>query len=408
MSKATKVLFITWDGPGSFYLESLFLPIFRGLADKGIIVHILQFSWASQAERSHIEARFEGYGITYNSIQVLRFPLLLGNFLTILFGAWHIKKTIQKFGIDILMPRSTLPAIASLLALKAYPNTPLLFDADGLPHDERIDFGGLLPNSIVYRLLRDFESLAVRRADAILTRSLKAIDILVSRAGAGVDETKFSVVSNGRDPSIFKIIDQNEVSEVRRSLEVTSEAPLIVYIGSSVQGKYCGREMLLFFSAVLKYRHDARLLLLTSASDEVDSLLSENEALRDFCIVKSLPPDQVPMYLAACDLGLVLIHQTFSMQAVAAIKLGEYLLCGVPVLSSSRIGDSSQLIKSNVGRLLEKMTPEEFDASARWFLTDVMAKRHQFRIDCRDLGLDKFSLEATIEIYNSLLKSIKN
>jgi glycosyltransferase involved in cell wall biosynthesis len=108
---------------------------------------------------------------------------------------------------------------------------------------------------------------------------------------------------------------------------------------------------------------------------------------------------EVPRHLAAGDLGLALRQPTFSMQAVAPIKLGEYLLCGVPVLATRGIGDSEALVPDTVGRLLDTMTPASLDAAATWFVNDVLPARGRFRADCREQGQRCFGIEAMVDAY---------
>lgn len=408
MQKPIRILFVTWDGPNSFYLSSLFLPIFKMLARRDIVFHVLQFTWADKEERYALRRSCEDQGCIYQSVPVLRRPIAAGSLVTTFLGARYIRRTIRALDIDIVMPRSTLPAMASILAIRAYPDVGLIFDADGLPHDERVDFGGMSPYSIAYRLLRDFEALAVRRADAVLTRSDKAIEILVARCGAGVDPDKFHVVTNGRNEQLFKPAAPDERQEVRQSLGIEADAPLLVYVGSSMQGKYCGLEVFEFFRAVHLRRGDARLLLLTSSLAETDVLLNRFGELRSSCHIKHLPPENVPNYLSACDLGLALIHQTFSMQAVAAIKLGEYLLCGIPVLASAGIGDSDDLIADDVGYTLATMSMNEMDAAVNWFLNAVLPDREGFRQRARNCGLKHCSLLSSVDAYASVIRSVSS
>ncbi|MCI5127132.1 MAG: hypothetical protein D3905_02970 [Candidatus Electrothrix sp. AS4_5] len=401
-----KILFVTWDGPQVTYLESLFLPIFKMLAQRKIFFHVLQFTWANKIKRQELKDILNEHRITYQSVSVLRRPLSAGSLLTTFVGTLYIRRAIKNLGVDIVLPRSTLPAIASILALKAFPDVGLLFDADGLPHDERIDFAGMSSSGIAYRLLRDFEALAVRRANAVLTRSKKAIDILVARGGAGINPSKFHVVTNGRDEKIFKPILQDGRSNVRHTLGIENDdTPLLVYVGSSMGGKYCGQKIFEFFKSVHAKRQDARLLLISS-KDEANLLLSKHEELRAFCYIKQLPPEDVPKYLGICDFGLVLIHQKFSMQAVAAIKLGEYLLCGVPVLASSGIGNSDKLITADVGYLLPTMLPDDIEIAANWFLKTVLPDREGFRQRSRDAGLKYFTLKRCVGVYENVIKSI--
>ena len=143
-----RVLFVTWDGPTSFYLQSLFLPIFKMLARRDIVFHVLQFTWVSKEERYALKKICEDQGCIYQSVPVLRRPLAAGSLMTTFFGAIYIRRAITAHNIDIVMPRSTLPAMASILALRSYPDVGLIFDADGLPHDERVDFAEMSPYSI--------------------------------------------------------------------------------------------------------------------------------------------------------------------------------------------------------------------------------------------------------------------
>jgi glycosyltransferase involved in cell wall biosynthesis len=406
MAKTVNVLFVTWDGPQVSYLESLFLPIFKMLVKRGFAFHVLQFTWADKKQLSALAKFSEEQGCSYLAIPVLRWPVSVGSLLTAFWGSWHVRRAIRDLGIEIVLPRSTLPALAANLALRHYPDVRLLFDADGLPHDERVDFGGWSPESVAYRLLRDLEALAVRRADAVLTRSRKAIDILIARVGPGVDPAKFHVVTNGRDEKLFRPALKDERCAVRRELGIEDAAPVLAYVGSMGE-QYCFREMLEFFKYVRHKRKDARLLLLTGEPDLADKYLSEYADLRSNCYIKSLQPNEVSRFLGACDLGLALRRPSFSMQAVAPIKLGEYLLCGLPVLATRKIGDTDELVSHQVGRSLDTMSLEELKAAADWFLYAVLPDAEGFRGRCRDVGLRNFSLTITVDAYANAIETIK-
>lgn len=399
------VLFVTWDGPKSFYLESLFLPIFRHLKSKGINFHVMQFTWAGKSERNSLHDVLEASGVTYQVIPIWRWQISLGSLAALFLGFYKIDKAIRRLNINVVMPRSTLPAIASLYALKKNIDLRLLFDADGLPHDERVDFGGMSSDSFVYRLLRDFEALAVRRADAVLTRSKKAIDILAARGGSGVSLGKFHVVTNGRDQDLFKPFPLSCRLAIRRTLEIPNDAPLVVYVGSSMHGKYCGLEMLEFFKCVRARRGDAHLLILSSDLEEACILLSRYASFRKSCHIMHVEPDRVAEYLSASDLGLALIHPAFSMQAVAAIKMGEYLLCGVPVLATAGIGDSD-VISADVGMVVQRMDAAALMAAADWFVDSVLPHRERFRANSRALGLARFAIGASAASYRDALRDL--
>lgn len=398
-----KVLFVTWDGPQVTYLESLFLPIFVQLAKEGISFQVLQFTWGNPARLALTRQACEQARIGYEAVAVWRRPRALGALLSALAGARHVKRAVQAQGMDVVMARSTLPALATMLALRNSP-CRMVFDADGLPLDERVDFAGQSPSGWVHRLLRDVEAQAVRQADVVLTRSSKAVDILHARAGAGTCIGKFHVVTNGRDADLFKPAEAAEIARLRRDLGLPGDGPLMVYAGS-MGPQYCMDEMLRLFALVHERRGDAHFLVLTGSPELVDSALNRHPELSANVVTMSVPARAVPGYLACADVGLALRRPRFSMQAVAPIKLGEYLLCGLPVVATAGIGDSDA-VSTDAGLLLQRMDGAELKAAADWIVDSVLPQRESYRVSSRTIGLGVFSLETSADSYEQALQHL--
>lgn len=400
-----KILFVTWDGPQVYYLESLFLPIFARLAKYEVRFHVLQFTWGDAQRIALTRQACEQLGIGYQAVPIWRRPRAIGAMLSAMAGARHVKKAIHAHNIDMVMPRSTLSALATLLALRGTP-CPLVFDADGLPLDERVDFAGQSPTGMVHRFLRDVEAQAARRADVVLTRSAKAVDILHARAGAGTARDKFHVVTNGRDAERFKPADAAQRAQTRRELGLAVEAPLLVYAGS-LGAQYCMEEMLRLFALIRERRPDAHWLILTGSPEAVQPALGKHPQLQRSITTRAVSPQAVPQYLACADLGLALRQPSFSMQAVAPIKLGEYLLCGLPVVATAGIGDT-EAISAGAGMLLQRMDDAELKAAADWFIDSVLPQRENYRASSRAVGLSRFSLEASAESYQKALAQLSS
>ncbi len=394
------ILFITWDGPQVTYLESLFLPIFQRLSKMGLHIHILQFTWGEESliERRHQACRQAG--LAYRAQRIRRRPRALGGLASALEGARTIRRTLDEQCIDALMPRSTLPALASLLALRGR-SLPMIFDADGLPLDERVEFAGQSPSGLIQRLLRDVEAQAVRRADRVLTRSHPACEVLLARAGAGTAPGKFRVVGNGRDTQRFGPGDSESRHKMRERLGLSANVPLLVYAGS-LGPQYCLEEMFFLFEQIRQLCPEARLLVLSSSPEQLSPLLERFATLAPAVLTLSLPAEAVPGYLACADLGLALRRSSFSMRAVAPIKLGEYLLCGLPVLASPGVGDTDA-IAADAGLLLARLDHAELTRAARWFCDEVLPQREYWRSRCRNTGLRHFSLEACADAYAAAL-----
>ncbi len=365
--------------------------------------HVLQFTWADFDISKARQIACEQAGVPYRSVTIWRRPVAAGALLSVVLGAVEMRKAIKDFGISLVMPRSTLPALATLLALRG-SSLPMVFDADGLPLDERVDFAGQSTSSLSYRLLRDVEAQAVRRADAVLTRSTKAVEILHARAGAGTSIEKFSVVTNGRDAACFKTADVSEVAMVRRELGLATDAPLLVYAGS-MGPQYCVDEMLCILAKVRQRRANAHFLVLTGSPEAVKPVLDKNPQLSGYVTTLSVAAHAVPKYLGCADVGLALRQPSFSMQAVAPIKLGEYLLCGLPVIATAGIGDT-EAISGDAGMLLHRMDEAELQAAANWFIDSVLPQREAFRAITRVAGVKGFSLEASAATYSQALQNL--
>ena len=399
------LLFITWDGPQTSYMEGLFMPIFQEIAKRGDYkFHVIQFTWADHQKIAHTQAAADKMGITYTAWPVLRKPnVSIGSLLTMFTSSAKIKKYIRENNIHIVMPRSTFPAmmVNQIMGAGKVPfrgfRGKLIFDADGLPIEERIDFAGLKKESFQYKLMKSAETKMLKCADAVITRSQKAIDIHIDHIGESY-RSKFSVVFNGRDKNVFAY-QPNLREEVRQELGLKDEF-LFVYAGS-LGPQYCLNEMLEILQAYAE-NHWAKFLILTGNTEFAEQNIPSE--LKAHVILKSVPSEKVSFYLNGGDVAFGLRKPTFSMQGVAPIKLGEYLLCGLPVIASKGIGDTEKILENfeecylydhSIGLLPQIAHLKNFVEKVIFTNRNKIAQKAQHY----------FSLEAAAESY---LKAIKN
>jgi glycosyltransferase involved in cell wall biosynthesis len=392
-----KLLFITWDGPQTSYMEGLFMPIFEKVAAlTNIEFHVLQFTWATSEKTEKVSALAAKMGINYNSYPIQRRPHpVIGSVLTVLKGKSVVEQYIERHQIDMVMPRSTFPAlIVNLIRKKKFL---LIFDADGLPLEERIDFGSLTTASRQYKFLKKQETIMLKAADAVITRSGKAIDIHIEKIGEQY-RPKFSVVYNGRDESIFKP-DEPSRAKKRQELGILPNEKVFLYCGS-LGNQYGWDEMVAIFSKFVSTQ-PAHWLILTGdvgyAAERTPLSLKDNVT-----IMTSAFPD-VPGYLNIADVAFAIRQPSYSMQGVAPIKLGEYLLMGIPTITSEGIGDTDEILKYMPHCLMYKHQPqatsiEEIDV---WLSSIELVDK----IAIREIALTFFSLSAAAESY---MKALKN
>ncbi len=393
-------LFLTWDGPHQSYLESLFLPIFVGLRRFDVHVHVLQFTWATAEQLAPTRAAAERLGVAYRSQRTSRRFGLLGNVAAIARGAGIAAADARRLGADVLFPRSLLPASMALLARRRLPGVGLVFDADGLMADERVDFGGWNPRGAPYRVLRSVEARSVQSAVSVVTRTRAAKRILLERAGAGVEADKIFVVPNAKDAAVITPGTAESRSETRRRYGVGEATPWVVYAGS-IGPQYQPERMFDLFGAILKRAPAARFQVFTFHEDQLRNAMRARAVPESAVRITHAMPEEIASSLAAADLGLALRSEAFSQQAVCPIKVAEYLLAGVPVVST-KVGDlAEQLGAANVGRLLDSVSDGALEAAAKWFVTEVMPKREDFRTRAREVGTRVFGLESCVEAYGA-------
>lgn len=394
------ILFITWDGPQTSYMEGLFMPILSEVQKKANYrIHIIQFTWGTQERIAITQKKAAALNVIYTAKTISRKPVaVLGSLLTLYSGIKFLKKYISNNKIDIVMPRSTMPSIMVNRLKKT--NFQILFDADGLALEERVDFSGLKKTSRQYRFFKKEENKMLRNADGVITRSNKAIAIHL-RTLEGKNLEKFSVVFNGRNIDDFR--SNASIREaVRVELNIEKEDKLLVYCGS-LGPQYGWEEMLSIFQKFQQNHPEAKFLILTGNIEFAKERIPKN--IEQNIILKKVPFEEVPKYLSAGDVAFALREPKFSMQGVAPIKLGEYFLMGIPTIASAGIGDSEELIKQVPNAFLfHHDNPNAIDEALR-FVENLSEVNHQ---KIREFGINFFSIEKSAESYIQSFNKLSN
>ncbi|EAP82443.1 hypothetical protein EE36_00180 [Sulfitobacter sp. EE-36] len=121
---------------------------------------------------------------------------------------------------------------------------------------------------------------------------------------------------------------------------------------------------------------------------------------RSWIAVARLQADQMPKALMECDLGIVFIQSAFSTQGVVPIKLGEYMLAGLPVVGYIGSGAADKLVEEQVFLSVKD------DLGIVWpYVRDtVIPRRDELRARAKSLGCDHFSLQSSVLSYAEALK----
>ncbi|WP_051315443.1 hypothetical protein [Algoriphagus terrigena] len=359
-----------------------------------IIPHVVQFSWAGRQEVDRLSAIAAQLGIAFYHYPVSRSPHpAIGS----LFAVWKARTPlgalIQEKGIEVVMPRSTMPAWIVLRLLSRSRALPeIIFDADGLPIQERIDFAGLREGSLMHRFLYSIESAMLRKADKVLVRSNRAKEIHLEN-NPSLDPSKFFKVGNGRDEALFYV--DHAAKDIRAKLGIGEEELLLVHSGS-LGGGYESSTMFDLLQNLYERGLAVRLLLLTRDEKTARNLVPDS--LQSLVSVISFEFESIPELLRASDIGICLRKKSKSIAGIAPIKLGEYLMCGLPVIYSEGIGDFDSML-SDLPFVFRM--GESYDAQA--FLNWQDRMRGVNRAEVGEFGRMYFSLESTLDSYQTAL-----
>lgn len=397
-------LFVTWDGPTSNYLESLYFPVFSRLTKAP---SVLQFTFAGREATRRTELEALRQGVDYLPVAVPHFrPLAASAVAAVAVGATKVAWEVWSQRIDVLVVRSIIPAMMVLLARRLLPQKlKLVYDADGLAQDEKVEFEGWKDRSTNYRVWRRAESAIIEIADLVLTRTKQAQEILSLRSG--VSPAKIEVIPNGSDELRFQPKNADRIGRIRANIGLSMHIPLIVYCGS-MGAQYRPDLMLDFLSSLKLAAGKAHMLVLTGGGAQFQALARLRPALASDITVMRASPTEVPDFLAAADVGLSLREPSFSQRAVCPIKVGEYLLSGTPVVANRGVGDlDSKLAGSKAAKLLPELTTEQLEQAAAWVSRCVMPQRKRLNVEARALGEAHFGLRAMRDGYERACKGKK-
>lgn len=400
---STRSVFITNNGLSDHIGVSQVLPYLEGLLTCGHRVECIAVE--NRANRAAfnqgLQDRIETAGVRH--FQVKRSPPFMHK-IDRLFMPNRISRLldsrIREFGPDLIHCRSYMPLSAVLRANDRY-KIPFIFDMRGFWIDERIESGiWSLDNPFWRRVVKRFRSLeasAMNQADNIVVLTEDAKQKVLSNedyGGASIDVIPCSV-----DQETFSI--EEDLDGTRRGLGFTSEDMVLVYLGSS--GPLYKTELIYKIYSELKRLGASVKILFIGEHDSADHVAKAKEAGVELSaqdiVCKRVAHADVPHLLNAGDFGLSFRIQSVSSLGASPTKVGEYLSCGLPVISNDGVGDIRRIIKNGQnGVVLDDFTEESFRDCAQTMCEGTFLPREQIRKTASPM----FDMNHAIESYDRI------
>jgi glycosyltransferase involved in cell wall biosynthesis len=122
----------------------------------------------------------------------------------------------------------------------------------------------------------------------------------------------------------------------------------------------------------------------------------------DDLYVIQAPHNEVPGYLCAADVGILLRKDTLTNHVAAPIKFSEYMCCGLPCILSKSIGDTAQVIREgNAGIILDT---EDRIPTFSEFQKLLTLNREEISKSMQQKYSSKVHLPKILRLYRSLVE----
>ena len=331
----------------------------KGLAAEGFDVHLLTFEKIRHApdREGVIREGLRADGIHWHSLRYHKAPSLPATLYDIAQGTLLAGGLCRRHGIRLVHGRSHVgTAIARLAARRG--RVPFVFDVRGLLADEYVDAGRWGEGGLKYRLTKKAERRLLREAEGVvvLTRVLERE--LVGIPGVLRPDVRLEVIPCCVDTAAYRSAASHRHEE--RSRRGWHGRRVLLYLGK-LGGWYLEKEIARFFAAARKCDPAFRLQVLTQSDPRplTRALVTEGVPPEAYSVGRSAPED-TPRIAAAADVGLSLIRPCASKRSSSPTKVGEYLAAGLPLVSTSGIGDCDAIVRDErLGVILESFGEEQ-------------------------------------------------
>lgn len=247
----------------------------------------------------------------------------------------------------------------------------LIFDVRGFLAEEYVDSGNWREDGLLYRVTKAAERRLYRAADGFV--------VLTERA-------REAIPSNGRPLEVIPCCVDPErfASGDRADLGVTKR-PIFVYAGA-LGGYYLIDEMV---ALLAKARAFALVLTQGSTAPITEALQRAGFAPDDYRVLQ-VAPGEVPKYLRAADVALLLVRRSHARSAMSPTKFAEYLAAGLPIIATAGIGDlDTEIPEQRVGVLLQG---NDYDGALR--AIDELRRDPDLAARCRTVARTRYDLHS--------------
>ncbi len=352
----------------------------------------------NRAERKQERIRLSAYRVQWHALTYHSGAFMLVkkafDFAAALYNVVSIR---ARFKTDMVIAFANTSAAISLLLSRWIGAKLMVYSFE--PHSEFLaEFGVWNRTGWRYRILNHLEERVGREATYLLTGTQHMVDRMqgvatgqVYRAPSSVDETIFKLDLTARDAG--------------RSAWKLENRRVLIYSGK-FGGIYYAQEIADFCARLLQLDRSWFFIFLTpSPSAEVTALLDQaGLEVRDYRLTEAKSAREVVAYLSMADIGLTAIPPFQNQKYRSPVKVGEYLMCGLPYITCRGVSEDDIWAENHrVGIVVDSISADAANEVQEQAALLMRENIDALRQRCRETGIAYRGRKQVDQLFDKIL-----
>jgi glycosyltransferase involved in cell wall biosynthesis len=380
------IIYLSHNGAASALARSQVIPYLEGLSDRGFNIELFTF------ERDGIPVWRPEHGLAWHPIRSRPGSSILDKVLDIASGILAVLYATVVKRVAFIHARSYVAAAVALV-VGAITRRPYVFDMRGFLPEEFREVG--------YWSARDIRYRALRFAEPLLLSGAAEIVVLTNLAAARLRSDRQYTAARERSITVIPC-----AVDLRRFAPNAAVRDHVLVYAGSLGSFYEFDAMLRVLKAARALRPGSRMLILNQRDHALVAAAAERVGVaRDALTVIGVRPDEMPEQLARACVGIALVRQSPSKAASSAVKVAEYLACGLPVIVNAGLGDvSDQVRATRAGHVVDDYS--DFSIERAGAAVIELAETPAYRERARALAEAEYDLLDATERYAAIYRRL--
>ena len=316
------------------------------------------------------------------------------NLTTLFFVSWREAK---RSGARLIHTRSYVPAAAGWAGSRL-SGIPYIFDMRSLWPEELILSNRMRRGSWLHKLIFAAEGRLIKDAAAVVSLTRAALPYLEEAHPGALSDDRVSIIPTCTDLERFQPMNP----------ALKDGAPFVISChGSLTNGWFDVVALSRVFESLAQARPHANFEIITrDPPEDVLARLSGAVGYQDRLSIYSARASEIHTNLQRHALSVFFyVPGAISELGRSPTRMGEALACGIPVLTTSGVGDVEKVLcDGSVGVVLDGVSDKA--VSAALVQLDSLMDDPELSVRCRRVAEDVYSLEAGTRKYSEVYHTI--